>query len=158
MHCKDKICQKLLCCSGWLKMPQYVYVCTYSDVYVAGPEFRCYEVKIEEIEKGWQPPGVEHLAWAASALPLSYGNRTTTNPHNPPYVNIISMHPCIHPCIQSVVSLRLQGGTHTCFIDTSIWCVDKVYTNLVLNGNSTISTSNAGEQNTQQSPYLGLPI
>ena len=33
--------------------------------------------------KGRQPPGVEprtHLAWAASALPLSYDSRTTTNP------------------------------------------------------------------------------
>ena len=26
------------------------------------------------------------LAWAASALPLSHDNRTTTNPHNPLYV------------------------------------------------------------------------
>ena len=45
--------------------------------------------KIEESEKGQQPPGVEPrtlLAWAASALPLSYGNRTTTSPHNPLYI------------------------------------------------------------------------
>ena len=39
--------------------------------------------------KGRQPPSFEPttpLAWAASALPLSYGNWTTTNPHNPLYV------------------------------------------------------------------------
>ena len=47
-------------------------------------EFRCYEVRIEESEKGQQPPGVKPrtpLAWATSALPLKYGNQTTTNPH-----------------------------------------------------------------------------
>ena len=51
--------------------------------------FRCYEPKIEESEKGRQPPGVEPripLAWAASALPLSHDSQTTTNPHNPLYV------------------------------------------------------------------------
>ena len=37
-------------------------------------EFRCHEVKIEESEK------------AASALPLSHNNWTTTSPHNPLYV------------------------------------------------------------------------
>ena len=50
----------------------------------------CYEAKIiDESDKGWQPSGVEPrtpLAWAASALPLSYNNQTTTNPHNPRYV------------------------------------------------------------------------
>ena len=52
-------------------------------------EVRCYEVKIEESEKGRQPPGVEPrtpLAWAASALPLSYDSWTTTNTHNPLYI------------------------------------------------------------------------
>ena len=42
-------------------------------------KFRCYEAKIEESEKAgscWESnPG--HLACAASALPLSYNNRTT---------------------------------------------------------------------------------
>ena len=40
-------------------------------------------VKIEESEKGRQPPGVEPrtpLAQATSALPLSYDNRTTGQP------------------------------------------------------------------------------
>ena len=52
-------------------------------------EVRCYEEKIGESEKGWQPPGVEPrtpLAWAASALPLSHDSQTTTNPHNPLYI------------------------------------------------------------------------
>ena len=44
--------------------------------------FRCYEAKIEESEKAVScresNPG--HLACAASALPLSYDNRTTTGP------------------------------------------------------------------------------
>ena len=43
-------------------------------------EFRCYEAKIEESEKGRQPPGVEPrtpLAWATSAVPLSHDNWTT---------------------------------------------------------------------------------
>ena len=47
-------------------------------------EFRCYVAKIEESVKGRQPLGVEPrtpLAWATSALPVSYGNRTITNPH-----------------------------------------------------------------------------
>ena len=46
-------------------------------------KFRCYEAKIEESEKAGSRlelnPG--HLACAASALPLSYDNRTTTSPH-----------------------------------------------------------------------------
>ena len=49
-------------------------------------EFKCYEAKIEESEKGRQLLGVEPrtpLALAASALPLSHDSRTTTNPHNP---------------------------------------------------------------------------
>ena len=53
-----------------------------------GQKFRCYEAKIEESEKAGSRresnPG--HLACAASALPLSYDNRTTTSPHNPLYV------------------------------------------------------------------------
>ena len=51
-------------------------------------KFRCYEAKIEESEKAGSRresnPG--HLACAASALPLSYNNRTTTSSHNPLYV------------------------------------------------------------------------
>ena len=51
-------------------------------------KFRCYEAQIEESEKTGSRresnPG--HLACAASALPLSYDNRTTTSPHNPLYV------------------------------------------------------------------------
>ena len=51
-------------------------------------KFRCYEAQIEESEKASSHresnPG--HLACAASALPLSYDNRTTTSPHNPLYV------------------------------------------------------------------------
>ena len=47
-------------------------------------EVRCFEAKIEESEKAgscWESnPG--HLACAASALPLSYNNQTTTSPHN----------------------------------------------------------------------------
>ena len=47
-------------------------------------EFRCYEAKIEESEKAGSRresnPG--HLPRAASALPLSYDNRTITSPHN----------------------------------------------------------------------------
>ena len=43
-----------------------------------------FEVKIEKSEKVgscWElNPG--HLACAASALPLSYDNQTTTDPHN----------------------------------------------------------------------------
>ena len=52
--------------------------------------FRCYEVKIEESEKAGtrreSNPGHTPLTWATSALPLSYGNRITTSPHNPLYV------------------------------------------------------------------------
>ena len=48
-------------------------------------KFRCYEAKIEESEKAgsrWESnPG--HLACAASTLPLSYDNQTTTSPHQP---------------------------------------------------------------------------
>ena len=51
-------------------------------------KFRCYEAQIEESEKAGSRresnPG--HPACAASALPLSYDNRTTTTPHNPLYV------------------------------------------------------------------------
>ena len=51
-------------------------------------KFRCYEAQIEESEKAGSRresnPG--HLACAASTLPLSYDNRTTTSPHNPLYV------------------------------------------------------------------------
>ena len=51
-------------------------------------KFRCYEAKIEESEKAGSHresnPG--HLACAASALPLSYNNQTTTSTHNPLYV------------------------------------------------------------------------
>ena len=49
-------------------MPQCVYVCTYSDVHVTGPdrnqmkEFRCYEAKIEESEKGCRESNPGHLA------------------------------------------------------------------------------------------------
>ena len=47
-----------------------------------------FEAEIEESEKAgshWESnPG--HLACAASALPLSYDNRTTTSPHNPLYI------------------------------------------------------------------------
>ena len=45
----------------------------------------CKERKV----KGRQLSGIEPrtpLAWAANALPLSYGNRTITDPHNPLYV------------------------------------------------------------------------
>ena len=55
-------------------------------------KFRCYEAKIEESEKESEKAGSRresnpgHLAYAASALPLSYDNRTTTSPHNPLYV------------------------------------------------------------------------
>ena len=48
-------------------------------------EFGCYEVKIEESEKAgchWEL-NPEHLVELPSALPLSYDNRTTTDPHNP---------------------------------------------------------------------------
>ena len=55
-----------------------------------------YEAKIEESEKAgsrWElNPG--HLACAASALPLSYDNWTTANPHNPPlwlFVKVFSV-------------------------------------------------------------------
>ena len=51
-------------------------------------EFKCYEAKVEENEKGRQSLGVEPripLAWAASALPLTHNSRTITNPHNPLY-------------------------------------------------------------------------
>ena len=54
--------------------------------------YRCYEAKIEGSEKGRQPQEVEPrtpLAWAVSALPLSYSNQTTTNPHNPLYVHVL---------------------------------------------------------------------
>ena len=44
-----------------------------------------FEAKIEKASSRQESnPG--HLACAASALPLSYNNRTTTNPHNPLYV------------------------------------------------------------------------
>ena len=53
-------------------------------------EFRCYEANIKENEKAGSfresNPARIPLAWAASALPLSYDSRTTTNPHNPLYV------------------------------------------------------------------------
>ena len=51
-------------------------------------KFRCYETKIEESEKANSHPGIKPrtpLACAASALPLSYNNWTTTSPHNPLY-------------------------------------------------------------------------
>ena len=47
-----------------------------------------FEAKIAGSEKAgscWESnPG--HLAYAASALPLSYNNRTTTSSHNPLYI------------------------------------------------------------------------
>ena len=49
-----------------------------------------FEVKIEESEKAGsrQESNPGHLACAASALPLSYDNRTTTSPHNPLYTPV----------------------------------------------------------------------
>ena len=46
-----------------------------------------FEVKIEGSKKAGSHPESNpgHLACAASALPLSYDNRTTTSPHNPLY-------------------------------------------------------------------------
>ena len=44
-----------------------------------------FEAKIEKAGSH-QESNSGHLACAASALPLSYDNWTTTNPHNPPYV------------------------------------------------------------------------
>ena len=46
------------------------------------------EVKLEESEKAssHQESNPGHLACAASALPLSYDNRTTTSPQNPLHV------------------------------------------------------------------------
>ena len=62
-------------------------------------KFRCYEAKIEESEKAGShresKPG--HLACAASALPLSYDNRTTTSTHNPLYV--------LQECIDSLTDV-----------------------------------------------------
>ena len=54
-------------------------------------KFRCYEAKIEESDKAGscQESNPGHLACAASALPLSHNNRTTTSPHNPLYVLIM---------------------------------------------------------------------
>ena len=51
-------------------------------------KFRCYEAKIEESEKAGsrRESNPEHLVCAASVLPLSYDNQTTTSPHNPLYV------------------------------------------------------------------------
>ena len=41
----------------------------------------------QKVSSHWESnPG--HLACAASALPLSYDNWTTTNPHNPQYVGV----------------------------------------------------------------------
>ena len=51
-------------------------------------KFGCYEAKIEESEKvsSRRESNPGHLACAASVLPLSYDNQTTTSPHNPLYV------------------------------------------------------------------------
>ena len=60
-----------------------MYVLGTSCLKVEINEFRCYEARIEESEKGRQSLGVEPrtpLAWAANALPLSHDSRTTTNP------------------------------------------------------------------------------
>ena len=48
-------------------------------------KFRCFEAIIEESEKAdsRQESNPGHMACAASALPLSYDNQTTTSPHNP---------------------------------------------------------------------------
>ena len=68
----------------WLSL----YLSYLLTIYTHKEEFRCYEAKIEESEKAGSHresnPG--HLDCAASALPLSYDNQTTTGPHNPLYV------------------------------------------------------------------------
>ena len=46
----------------------------------------CYKAKLEKSEKGQQLQGIEPrtlLAWAASALPLTYDSQTSNNRHNP---------------------------------------------------------------------------
>ena len=43
---------------------------------------KCYEAKIEESEKLAATGSRIPLACAASALPLNYGNQTTTKSHN----------------------------------------------------------------------------
>ena len=106
-------------------MPQCVHVCTYSDVHVTGPdrnqmkEFRCYEAKIEESEKGRQPPGVEPRTPGLSRQCCATELWQPDN-HQPSqsYICTEIKYYSMHPCIQSALSLRLQGGTHTCFIDT----------------------------------------
>ena len=58
---------------------------------------KCYEAKIEESEKtgSRRESNSGHLACAASALPLSYGNQTTTSPHNPAHAGGTEM-PQLH--------------------------------------------------------------
>ena len=58
--------------------------------------------------KGRQSLGIEPrtpLAWAASALPLSHDNRTTTSPHNPAQVGLSRM-----PGSHSVCAVRTPLG------------------------------------------------
>ena len=60
-------------------------------------KFRCYEMKIEESEKANSHPGIKPrtpLACAASALPLSYSNQTTTNHHNIICICLSYMYVC----------------------------------------------------------------
>ena len=51
--------------------------------------FRCYQVKKIEKVSSRRESNPGHLACAASALPLSYINWTTTNPHNPLHARVV---------------------------------------------------------------------
>ena len=70
-----------------------------------------------EREKGGsrQESNFLHLAWAASALPLSHNNQTTTIPHNPLHVlhtsipaqwfTVYALH---KPVVQEILCERVQ--------------------------------------------------
>ena len=71
-----------------------------------------YEAKIEESEKAgsrWElNPG--HLTCVASALPLSYDNRTTANPHNPPLWLFVKVFSVKFRGVASVGSISEQSA------------------------------------------------
>ena len=68
--------------------------------------FRCYEVKKIEKVSSRRESNPGHLACAASALPLSYDNRTNTSPHNSLYINWTTTNP--HNPLHARVVLYMQ--------------------------------------------------
>ena len=102
-----------------------------------------FETKVEKSEKAGSRrelnPG--HLACAASALPLSYDNRTTTSPHNPLlwlFVKVFSVK------FRGVASIRSTSKQSVKVFSTEIAKVSSSKAFLLYGTNTTTCTQLCG--------------